>query len=79
MTHALGVHAQCAAEISFIPPPPANNYSIAQNIGFLALIAVGIRVLAFVFLWASFATFTLPPRLARPLQRVKDALSFMFC
>jgi hypothetical protein len=72
-------YAQCAAELSFIPPPPANGLSIAQNLGCLALIAVGIRLLAFAFLWASFASFALPAWLARPARRIRDALAFVFC
>jgi hypothetical protein len=69
----------CTAELNFIPPPPANNYTIAQNIGFLALVAVGIRMVAFVLLWGSFATFHLPKPLQKPCASVKDALAFLFC
>ncbi len=71
--------AVCSAELNFIPPPPANNYTIAQNIGFLALVAVGIRVVAFAFLWCSFATFRLPKFLQKPCASVKNAFAFLFC
>jgi hypothetical protein len=69
----------CTAELNFIPPPPANGLSIAQNIGLLVLIAVGIRLIAFAVLFFSFATFQLPQRLRKPMQEVQDALSFCFC
>ena len=68
---------QCSAELNFIPPPPANSYSIGQNIGFLALIAVGIRVLAFGILWARMST--MPGWLNRPLRKLGGALHFCFC
>jgi len=69
----------CSAELNFIPPPSANDYTIAQNIGFLALIAVGIRVIAFGLLWFSFATLRVPKPLQRPWAAIKDALHFCFC
>ncbi|EIE18763.1 hypothetical protein COCSUDRAFT_45222 [Coccomyxa subellipsoidea C-169] len=71
--------AVCSAELNFIPPPPANTYTIAQNIGFLALVAVGIRVVAFAFLWFSFATFRLPKFLQKPCASIKKAFAFLFC
>ena len=73
------IDPQCSAEINFIPPPPANGFTIAQNIGYLVLITVGIRVIAYIILWGSFATFRLPRMLAKPLGRVKEALAFVFC
>ncbi|CAL8464402.1 g3937 [Coccomyxa elongata] len=69
----------CSAELNFIPPPPANNYPIAQNIGFLVLIAVGIRVVAFALLWFSFATLRIPKPLQKPWAAVKNGLGFCFC
>lgn len=69
----------CSAELNFIPPPPANSYKIAPNIGFLVLIAVGIRVIAYVILWGSFATFALPQALRKPWEKVKAALGFCCC
>ena len=71
------VDPQCSAELNFIPPPPSNSYSIAQNIGLLALIAVGIRVVAFIILWACLTP--LPRWLRRPIAKVGSALHFCFC
>ena len=71
------IDPQCSAELNFIPPPPANGFSIAQNLGLLALIAVGIRVVAFVVLWA--CVNPLPRWLRRPLENLGGALHFCFC
>ena len=71
------IDPQCSAELSFIPPPPANSFSIAQNLGLLALIAVGIRLVAFAVLWTCLTP--LPQWLRRPLAKLGGALHFCFC
>ena len=71
------IEPQCAAEPNFIPPPPANTFSIAQNIGFLVLIAVGIRVIAFIILF--FTLSGMPRWLQKPAKKVAGALHFCFC
>ncbi|KAK9823066.1 hypothetical protein WJX81_006280 [Elliptochloris bilobata] len=74
-----GLDPSCSAEVTFIPPPPANSLSIAANLGLLVLIAVGIRLVAFVVLRATFTRWELPPRAKRGAARCVRCFSACFC
>jgi len=74
-----GLDPLCSAEVNFIPPPPSNTLSIGANLGLLALIAAGIRVVAFLVLKAAFTRWRLPRPAARGLARCARCLGACFC
>ena len=74
-----GMDPACSAEVTFIPPPPANSLSIAGNLGLLLLIAVGIRLVAFAVLKAVFTRWELPPRARRGAAGCVRCLRACFC
>ena len=69
---------QCSAEVNFIPPPPSDSFTIGANLGLLALIAVGIRLVAFIILRLSFAKISMPKCCAPIIKKLTAAFRFVF-
>lgn len=71
------IDPQCSAEVNFIPPPGANSFTIGQNLGLLALVAVGIRVVAYIIMKAFLTSW--PHWLLKPMGKVREGFHFCFC